>query len=407
MLAGRARLALPQAARAEGLIMWAERLKRYRWIWLPLAVFALTRLGILVVAYISTPILADSSVPPYHIRPDNILLDVLGSRWDTGFYLSIAEEGYRYQGERLPSVAFFPLMPMLIRAVMTLTGDAVWSGILVANLALAAAVVLLYRFVEYQWGEAAADRAVFYLLIFPASFFGSAIYSESIFLLLSVATFSLARQRHWWEAGLTGLLAAMTRFVGLILTPVLLVEWWVQHRVEHQPEQKLKWQGLAAAVLVPVGTLVYMLYLYLMAGDALAFLKASQAWARTPASPLAAVAGLLERPAQGWAAALGAGALPLDNWLDLSFVIFFLVLGVGLLLRKYWSEAVFVLLGVLIPASSGLLMSQRRYMWVLFPAFILLALWGENRWVDRVVTVVSLMGLALFTAMFANWYWVG
>jgi len=98
MLAGRARLALPQAARAEGLIMWAERLKRYRWIWLPLAVFALTRLGILVVAYISTPILADSSVPPYHIRPDNILLDVLGSRWDTGFYLSIAEEGYRYQG---------------------------------------------------------------------------------------------------------------------------------------------------------------------------------------------------------------------------------------------------------------------------------------------------------------------
>lgn len=51
-------------------------------------------------------------------------------------------------------------------------------------------------------------------------------------------------------------------------------------------------------------------------------------------------------------------------------------------------------------------MSQRRYMWVLFPAFILLARWGERSWVDRLITALFLMGLALFTAMFANWYWV-
>ena len=53
-------------------------------------------------------------------------------------------------------------------------------------------------------------------------------------------------------------------------------------------------------------------------------------------------------------------------------------------------------------------MSQRRYMWVLFPAFILLARWGERVWVDRLVTASSLMlGLGLFTALFANGYWVG
>jgi hypothetical protein len=52
-------------------------------------------------------------------------------------------------------------------------------------------------------------------------------------------------------------------------------------------------------------------------------------------------------------------------------------------------------------------MSQRRYVWVLFPAFIILARWGENPWVDRGVTTASLMALSLFTALFANWYWVG
>jgi hypothetical protein len=52
-------------------------------------------------------------------------------------------------------------------------------------------------------------------------------------------------------------------------------------------------------------------------------------------------------------------------------------------------------------------MSQRRYVWVLFPAFILLAQWGDRPWFDRLVTTLSLLLLGLFTALFANGYWVG
>jgi hypothetical protein len=123
--------------------------------------------------------------------------------------------------------------------------------------------------------------------------------------------------------------------------------------------------------------------------------------------PTATIAELLQRPTEGWSAAIAAGRLPLDNWIDMAVVLLFLVLGIVLLRQRRWSESVFVLLGVLIPVSSGLLMSQRRYMWVLYPAFILLARWGRHQWVDRVVTTLSLLGLGLFTAMFANGYWVG
>jgi hypothetical protein len=52
-------------------------------------------------------------------------------------------------------------------------------------------------------------------------------------------------------------------------------------------------------------------------------------------------------------------------------------------------------------------MSQRRYMWVLFPAFVLLGVWGERPWLDRTLTLVSVLALGLFTALFANGYWVG
>jgi hypothetical protein len=96
-----------------------------------------------------------------------------------------------------------------------------------------------------------------------------------------------------------------------------------------------------------------------------------------------------------------------DNWFDLLVVLFFVGLGIVLLRQRRWSEAVFVLLGALIPLNSGLLMSQRRYVWVLFPAFILLARWGERPWIDRTISALFLLGLGLFTALFANWYWVG
>ena len=383
---------------------YGERLRSARWFWVPLTAFLITRLGIAAVAYFSTPILANSNVPPYHLRQENTLLDVYGSRWDTGFYLSIAQEGYRFQGVNLPSVAFFPLLPMLIRGLNSLLGDPVLAGIAIANLALLGASVLLYLLAAEEWGQTIAGRAVWYLLVFPTSFFGSAIYSESIFLLTTILALYLARKRSWLGAAMSGILAALTRFTGLLVAPMLLAEWWSQRRASEAHKGPA---GILAAAAVTIGTGVYMLYLYLAFGDPLAFLHASAAWGRVPRSPLATIAELVQPPSGGWANAILAGRLPLDNWIDLGFVIFFLVLGVILLTQRRWSEGIYVTLGAVLPLSTALLMSQRRYVWVLFPAFILLARWGENPLVDRTIMVVSLVGLGLFTAMFANWYWVG
>lgn len=382
------------------------RLRDARWLWAPLLAFLITRLGILSVAYFSTPIIVDPSLEAYHIRPDHLLLDVFGSRWDTGFYLSIATEGYRYQDVDLPSVAFFPLLPLAIRAGMMLTGDPLLAGILVANFALLGAMIILYRLVSLGAGAASADRAVWYMLIFPVSFFGSAIYSESLFLLTTIGSLYLARRSRWGPAALLGFLAGLTRLMGLVLAPVLFIEWLVQRRPAG-PARRPSLLGLFAPLAVFLGTGLYMLYLQIGFGDPLAFRTASAVWGRLPRSPVETIAELTARPAEGWLPALLAGRLPLDSWFDFLSVCFFVGLGVVLLLKKRWSEAAFVLLGAGLAVSSGLLLSQRRYMWSLFPAFILLAEWGENAWVDRLMWVFSLLGLGLFTALFANWYWVG
>jgi Gpi18-like mannosyltransferase len=385
---------------------WSE-LRVARWIWKPLMLFAVTRLAIAFIAYLAVPLIADSQVPIYHLRPEaSVVLDVFGSRWDTGFYVSIAEEGYRYEGVELPSVPFFPLLPLLMRTLTPLVGDTLLAGVLISNVTLLLTVVLFYRLVAAGWGQQMADRTIWYFLIFPAAFFGSAIYTESLFLLCAIGALYFARRGYWEVAALLGIAATMTRFVGIIVAVMLLVEWWVQRRTATNNKRPSVFALLAPAA-VPLGTLAYMAYLQRAFGDPLAFVHGAAAWARRPQSPFTTLAGLIEKPVGGWGSGLLSGNIHLDNWLDFAFVAVFLALGFMLLYQKHWSEGVFVTLGILITMSSGLLMSQRRYMWVLFPAFIVLAQWGDRPWADKLITTISLVCLALFTAMFANGYWVG
>lgn len=383
----------------EGRLVAWFRSPGSHWLWVPALAFLVTRLGILAIAALSLSLIPESTTPtPYHLRgQENVLLDLLGSRWDTGFYVSIATEGYRYEGVPLPSVAFFPLLPLLMRLLGGLTGDVVPAGILISNAALLAAMMLLYRLADAEFGASTASRAVWYTLIFPMSFFGSAIYTESLFLLCAIGAFYAARRGYWAIAALLGIGLTLTRLVGVIIAPVLLVEWLVQRRRRRGGENRPRAWALAAAVVAPLGLLAYMLYLRQTFGDPLAFVHATAAWARVP-QPIPQLVGELLRAS--------GGPNVLNDWIDLLAVAAFVALGVVLLTEERWSEGLFVVLGALIPLSSGLLMSQRRYMWVLFPAFILLARWGHRPWADRAITFAFVLGLAVSTVLFANWYWV-
>jgi hypothetical protein len=379
-----------------------------RWLWLPALLFVVTRLGIALTAYLAFPLINDStSPPPYHLRgTENVLLDVFGSRWDTGFYISIVEEGYKFEGAPLPSVAFFPLLPLMMRLVLPLVGDVAMAGILVSNLALLLAAVLFYRMVAESHGPAVADRAVWYLLIFPTAFFGAAVYSESLFLLTTIGGWYFARHGRWGVAALFATAAGLTRLIGVIVIPLLLWEWWQQ--IKEMGGRKRPSLFTLPVVFAPLaGTGAFMVYLWRVFGDPLAFVHGAAAWERAPQSVFQTLAELLQEPVGGWGMAILAGQIHIDNWLDFSLAMLFLALGLVLLSKKRYGEAAFVLLGVLIPLNSGLLMSLRRYVWVLFPAFILLAQWGKRPWLDKTITTFSLLGLALFTALFINGYWVG
>jgi hypothetical protein len=176
-------------------------------------------------------------------------------RFDAGYYLGIATTGYG----RLSSgrIAFFPLYPELIRVLAVVTRSPVLAGVLISLVCFGVALTLLHRLCEIELGREAANATTLLLCCAPLSFFFSAVYSESLFLALTVGAVYAARTDRWRLACALAVAATLTRPTGILIVGPLLVLW---HR-SGRPRRELGWLGLAPASLaawtVALGLLGY------------------------------------------------------------------------------------------------------------------------------------------------------
>jgi hypothetical protein len=337
------------------------------------------------------------------------------ARWDSVWYLGIAHGGY--DGT---SSAFFPLYPLLVRAfaVSGSPGALLVSAYAVSLASLLGALWVMQRLVALELGsEALARSSVLLLAVFPGALWFGAPYSESLFLLLSVGAFYAARTGRWWVAGALAALAAATRSAGIVLVVPLLVLWW-----QSRPR---KAAALGWIALAPLGLVAYSLYLALAVGDGFAYLHLQDVWFRSFAGPFGGVwDGLvaawdgLRQLASGSRTHVyftAAGGDPIAvAWHNLE-LFGFLVLGavgvVGVLRRLPLAYGAYVLAALALPLSFPVgpqpLMSLPRFLAVLFPLFMWLALALSERVVARrFVLALSLAGLCVFTARYATWHWV-
>lgn len=378
-----------------------------RW---PLAAFIGSRLLLFVTGAWAQSLLSERP-GGWHAAPELPLLD-MWARWDSGFYLDIATTGYSYLPGEQSSVAFFPLYPLLVKLFAWLTGP-VAAGVLVSNLCFLLALVCLYELTRLELSERAARRSVWLLSLFPASFFFSAVYTESLFLLLALASFYAARSGRWGLASLASLLAGATRVVGVLLVLPLGLLWlraqgWTLARV-HKPAA---WQslaqglrrdfgGLLCIVTVPLGLLSYMVFLARQFAEPWAFARVQAAWGRELSSPFIVLQNDLSQFYRG----LDVGELYWQVPLDLSALLLGLALLPFIWRRLGAAYGVFVLSGLLLPLSSST-QSLLRYLTVLFPVFMLLGELVRRRWVVGAVYGVFGGGLSVLFALFVNWYFV-
>ncbi len=318
------------------------------------------------------------------------------NRWDGPQYLLIAQHGYAASGDQRLALAFFPLYPWLIRLTTIVVRDAVLGAFLVSTVASVAASVMLARLVAIDYPRHLARRAVWFLFIFPTSYFLHIDYSESLFLALVLTSFVAARRERWMWAGLVGAFAALARPNGILLFFALgadaLWELWETRR--------FNWRWLWVG-LVPMGFAVYLLVNYRITGDPLAFLSVQREhWSHTLVTPWSSIRVNLDI-ARDWdpsqAAMIGTQ------------VLFYLAVGLAgtiaavFLLRP--SYAVWMALNWLFFSTQSWDISAPRYTLMMFPLFLSIAMLARKRYWDTAITVWSLLWLGLFASEFVRGHW--
>jgi hypothetical protein len=379
------------------------------------------------------------------------LLAAPAARWDGAWYLVIAHYGYRPDLGALTAsrTAFFPLYPLGLRAISWLGTPPVIAGVLFSLIALAFALYGIHRLSMLELGAPrprsplaaelvpeGARLAVLLTAFAPMAFYFSAVYSESLYLALSVGVFWGARTGRWGWVGILGALAAATRSTGVVLIlPAAMIylygpredrpaDFLREARARLLPRYRLRRDALWLA-LVPGGILAYCLYLGLSGGDVLAPLHAQGAWGRHFAGPYlglwdgarAAFDGARQLlsfqrhhiffPAGEGSPFVSAG----HNLMLFAFALLAVSAVIGVARRLPLAYLLYILAALAVPLSEPVksqpLMSLPRFLVVLFPLFIWLGAWlAERPRVQLPALVLSALLMMFFAAQFATWHWV-
>ncbi|MEO8518558.1 MAG: hypothetical protein ABI438_05210 [Dermatophilaceae bacterium] len=213
-------------------------------VWLPLAIFAVTRLyGFVIIAVaarhqVALPSPAHPGIYQFTAHPSSPgYLDLI-TNWDGQWYERIATNGYHLPAagdpngqDALRAFAFLPLFPVVIGGVMNITGLSFAVCVTILNLvAGAAAMVVMFALVERTAGTFAAGAVVLFTSCFIAAPLFQAAYSESLALLLVCTVLLLIAQRRYGWAVLAVLLLSLTRLVTPPLAVVVLVHAALRYR---------------------------------------------------------------------------------------------------------------------------------------------------------------------------------
>lgn len=323
------------------------------------------------------------------------------ARWDTFFYFTIATDGYHWDPDVFLhyNVVFFPLYPMLMRAGGALVGGhQLIVGLVISLAAFAGALVLLYRLALLEIGEDHAWRVILLISTFPYALYFSAVYTESLFLLLSVAAFyAMRRGRLEWVA-VSGLAAGLTRPNGFWLAlPLACLALWPRDPDRAGARLPVSVPlALLVSALPVVGVVIFSSYLQLRFGDALAWLHGQAAWG----VPL-----MLRRGAPDPGTLPGEVAIkPIEVIVWIGNIAAFVAAGCAVRpISKRFGPAygIWIAVNIFPPVAAHLFISLGRFTAVLFPFFFWLAIRVPR---DRVMRLAG--AFAAGQALFAIWFFL-
>lgn len=354
-----------------------------------LVIWLLTRAGFILVTFLALHFLR-------RIDPQTHAFLSAWARYDATYYARLAVSGY--QASVPWRTAFFPLQVLATALFRPLAGGNPYlASILVANASCFAALLGMAALTLHDTDERTARRAMLYLAIFPTALFLFAGYAESLFLALAIWSLVAMRRGGWWQAGLLGVLATLTRQMGLFLVLPFAYEYAVQHRWRLKA---LRLDALAI-LLIPSGLLLFMTWLWHAVDDPLAFSHAESYWHHYLSPPWQTLASGLRLWNRGPDAIFA-----FKDIMDIAAVTLFALLIVAAIRYLRPGDTLYCaavwLLAICFPTLGWPLQSDARYMLAAFPCFMLLARAGRRPWLHALIVAVFAILLAVMTQYFVR-----
>lgn len=322
--------------------------------------------------------------------------------WDAPHYVSLATSGYQIVGDPANFIAFLPLLPLLISVFQFIFQISfLIAGYIVSLFTSILLAIMLYKLVLLDYQKKTAGLTVLMLFIFPTSFFLHIPYTESLFILLSVAAFYFVRRGNYWASFFFTGLATATKIAGLGLIPAIFAEILIFDR---QNFRKLGVYSKLGIVLTGLtislsGFLIYLFLNYFLFGDFFHFvIVRSQHWYINFA-PFGQ--GLLSTfDALSWRVGLEKVMLGYAQ-----IVAFFLglMMSIYVLIKVRISYGLFMLLVLWISYSMSFWTGMPRFILSLFPMFIALALLSEHPVFRYVWILISATLLIAFSLIFIQY----
>jgi hypothetical protein len=270
------------------------------------------------------------------------------------------------------------------------------SGLLLSNLFSLAALVLLHAYIKEARGARTADSFLLFLLAYPGAFFLGLPFSESLFLLLVAVLFVCLAREHTAGAAAAAFLLPLCRPQGIFAAiPLWIYLWNRRHR---------RAEDWAAAIAPLAGVAAYFAVMLGGAGDALEGFKTYRDLFPEAPGPLQLLdLGRFARAFAGvtaWHDIFGSA-------MDRAWFLLFLACLPALWKRDRLLFAYALPMG-LVPAMTLSFVSYTRHLLLVFPVFLVLAEFFQNRPpVLRRAVLAAAWAFQLFLlARHANNYWV-
>ncbi len=342
-------------------------------------------LALFLVVFLAATLLPQSSPQGISFSSPVILFDQL-IQWDAHAYLAIASKGYVNPAH----FAFFPLYPFLIRLLSVLISP-IMAALFISWFSLLLALMLLYRLVRLDFSHFVAQRTLVYLLVFPTSFFFISTYTESLFLLLVVASFYFVRTSRPVSAALITFLAPLTRITGISLIPAFMFS-------------TSRRQSLMLTTATLLGFFSLLIFFYLNSGNPWQFISAQEHFHRTGFTyPFKVLLSYIKHFNFDHFFQFRANTIISLEWFVSVGFLLLILLGSRRLPRSYTLYALFAWA---LPLSTGRTGSMLRYVLVLFPCFIFLAILGQNRYFHYFHIFLSILLLSLLLVSFTHGFWL-